>query len=464
MLVLALYCCLIGYKLMRLGLHGDGVEYSAVAANLADGVGTFWKPYLDDRIHPVFHEHPPLAFWIQSLFFRAFGRGAYLESFYGFFVGLVILGCTAGFWHRVRRDLQLPALGSWWPLLLLTSLPIFTYMLQTNRIVNTWTIFAIVATTIAYRSVSSEGRHLFYSLLAGGVVYLGFLTKGPVALFTLAVPVLASLTLKARFPRAVTSTLLAGAAFAVLFGGTSWLFPDSVDFWRGFWRSQVVVSLTNQRAPGDTHWYLAERWLSEMIIPLLIAGLLIPIAGISFRRIRCRREVLFFLLVALCASLPFVVSTRQHARYILHSFPFYVLSLAFATDQIAGRIESRLTDKRRLCQGLTAAAMVLFVAASAGMLYFKDRDAKRRPFYHDFYLQHIELPERITISVCPEDIIYYDWLFADMQRFYKANLTPEPGRRYLIIAKNSGCTIPENYRIVNRQPTLKYVLYRKADP
>jgi 4-amino-4-deoxy-L-arabinose transferase-like glycosyltransferase len=80
--VLTLYCLLIGYKLIRLGIHGDGVEYASVARNLSDGVGTFWKPYLDDRIHPVFHEHPPLVFWIQSLFFRFFGDGPYLESFF----------------------------------------------------------------------------------------------------------------------------------------------------------------------------------------------------------------------------------------------------------------------------------------------------------------------------------------------------------------------------------------------
>jgi len=58
---------------MRLGIHGDGIEYATVAMNMADDVGTFWKPYLDDAIHPVFHEHPPLGFWIQSIFFRIFG-------------------------------------------------------------------------------------------------------------------------------------------------------------------------------------------------------------------------------------------------------------------------------------------------------------------------------------------------------------------------------------------------------
>ncbi len=461
--VLALYCLLIGYKLMRLGNHGDGVEYASVARNLSDGVGTFWKPYLDDRIHPVFHEHPPLVFWTQSLFFRIFGDGPYFESFYGFFIGIVILGCLAWFWQRVRRDFQLPAVGNWWPMLLLVPLPMFTYLLQTNRIVNTWTVFAIAATYISYRSTLGINHHIFFSLLSGGLIYLGFLAKGPVAFFTFAVPVLAWLSLKAKLSKAITGTLLAFVTFAIFFLATSYLFEDSVKFWQGFWQNQIMASITSERSPGDTHWYLAERWISEMIVPFIITGVLMLAARLSFRRIQFNRQALFFLLVALAASLPFMISTRQHARYILHSFPFFVLSLAFATQNIAAQIESILTDKPSIRRGTGAVAIIFFVVALSSMLYLKDHDAKRRPFYHDFYLQNIELPQRITITVCPGDIILNDWLFADIQRFYRSSLTPEMGHQYLIIAKNSNCTVPDGYQKIHQQPTLKYLLYKKNE-
>jgi len=459
--VLTLYCLLIGYKLMRLGNHGDGVEYASVARNLSDGVGTFWKPYLDDRIHPVFHEHPPLVFWIQSLFFRFFGDGPYLESFYGFFIGIVILGCMAWFWQRVRRDFQLPAVGNWWPMLLLVPLPLFTYILQTNRIVNTWTVFAITATYISYRSTLAIKHHFFYSLLSGGLIYLGFLAKGPVAFFTFAVPVLAWLTLKAKLSKAISGTLLALVTFALLFLVTLYLFKDSVEFWQGFWQNQVMASITGERASGHTRWYLPERWLSEMIVPFLITGVLMLATRLSLRRIQFNRQALFFLLVALAASLPFMLSTRQHVRYILHSFPYFVLSLAFATQDIAAQIESILTDKRIILRGIGAAAVIFLGVALSSMLYLKDHDAKRRPFYQDFYLQNIELPQRITISVCPGDIIYHDWLFADMQRFYRVSLTPDMDRQYLIIAKNGNCTVPEGYHKIHQEPTIKYILYKK---
>jgi 4-amino-4-deoxy-L-arabinose transferase-like glycosyltransferase len=196
---------LSGFKLLRLGKHGDGIEYASVARNLADGVGTFWKPYLDDYLHPVFHEHPPFVFWFQSLFFRVFGNGPYLEAFYGLFIGLLILFGLGFFWQQVRRDFGCPTVGNWWPMMLLVPLPLFTYILQVNRIANTWTLLAIIATYLAFLSAIKSRHTVFFSILSGGAIYLGFIAKGPVAFFPFAVPLLAWLTLKSDLSRALTA-------------------------------------------------------------------------------------------------------------------------------------------------------------------------------------------------------------------------------------------------------------------
>jgi len=184
----------------------------------------------------------------------------------------------------------------------------------------------------------------------------------------------------------------------------------------------------------------------------------------SFRKIRFNRQALFFLLIGLASSLPFLLSTRQHNRYIFQSYPFYVLSLAFAADSIAAGIESILSDRPRLRAAVGAIALVFFLAAFTGMLYQKDHIRGRKPFYKDIYMQKIELPARTTISACPGAMILNDWLFADMMRVYKVSLTPEPGKEYFLIAKDSGCAVPEGYQRINQDPTLKYHLYKKALP
>jgi len=442
-------------------MHADGVEYANVARNLADGFGTFWKPYHDDFLHPVFREHPPLVFWIQSLFFKLFGDGPYFEHFYGLLAGLVIFGCTACFWQQVRHDFRHSSLGIWWPILLLVSLPIFTYTLQINRLVNTYTILAIFAAYVAYLSVIKNKLTILFGLLSGVLVYLGFIAKGPVAFFTLAVPAIAWIALKAKLSKAVISTLLAIVTFTAILFATFYFYPDSVDFLKGFWQDQVVLSLKSQRSPGDTHWYLVERWAAEMAVPVSIAMVFMALTRIPFRQIGFNRPALFFLLIGLSSSLPFLISTRQHNRYIFHSYPFYVLSLAFLTETIGFKIQSLLNEKPKIRRVTGMIAVVFLLAGISSMLYKKD-DIRGRPFYNDIYLQGIQLPERITISVCQETMIRDEWLFVDMQRFYKISLTPKMGNEYLIADKNSGCNLPQGYQKVNRQPTLKYILYKKC--
>jgi hypothetical protein len=98
------------------------------------------------------------------------------------------------------------------------------------------------------------------------------------------------------------------------------------------------------------------------------------------------------------------------------------------------------------------------------MLYKKDHVRGGDPFIYDIYLQKFELPERTTISACPEAMIRADWLFVDMMRFYKMSVTPAIGQEYLIVAKDSGCNVPPDYREINRPPRIKYILYQKETP
>ena len=58
-------------------------------------------------------------------------------------------------------------------------------------------------------------------------------------------------------------------------------------------------------------------------------------------------------------------------------------------------------------------------------------------------MQKIALPARTTVSACPGAMILNDWLFADMMRVYRVSLTPETGKEFYLIAKDSGCNVPE---------------------
>jgi 4-amino-4-deoxy-L-arabinose transferase-like glycosyltransferase len=461
-IALLLFFVIVGHKLLELGKHGDGVEYASVARNMAEGRGSLWKPYFSDTFGEVYREHPPLIYWIQSILFRIFGDGPYFEGLYGLAVGLIIFACTALFWNRVQRDFKLPPSGAWWPILLLASVPVFTYLSQTNRMVFGFAVFAILATYFAYRSMFVVKYAFSYSILAGVLTYLGFISQGPAACFTFVVPAICWLTLAAKPSRAIIQSLVLVGVFAVLLLGTFQFYPDSLEFFKFFWNSQIVASLQNKRSARHAYWHLAQRWSAEMIVPMIVAAILVLTARVSLRRIKFSRQSLFFLLVALSSSLPFMLSRRQNIRYIFQSFPFYALSLAFLTQSVAQKIEEAVAGRRKLLIGSATLALLLFGAGTASMVYYKDHIARRKPFYRDFYLQHIQLPERSIISICPPAIAMDDWLFADMQRFYKASLSAEMGHDYLIVEKDSACVVPQGYQKIQPKPSMRYVLYRKV--
>jgi len=460
-IVFLLFFVIVGHKLLELGKHGDGVEYASVARNMAEGRGSLWKPNFSDTFGKLYREHPPLIYWLQSHLFRLFGDGPYFEGLYGLAVGLIIFACTALFWMRVRKDYRQPPTGAWWPILLLLSVPVFSYLSQTHRMVFSFAVFTILAAYFAYRSMVAEKYAFIYSILAGVLTYLGFISKGPAACFTFAVPLIYWITLPSRLPRAISQTLVLVGVFAVLLLGTFKFYPDSLDFFRFFWNSQIVASLQNKRSARHAYWHLAERWVAEMIVPLIVAAVLMLATRVSWHKLKFNRQSLFFLLVALSSSLPFMFSRRQNIRYIFQSFPFYALSLAFLTEAVALKIEEAVASRKKVLIGLAIFALLLLGAGSASMLYHKDHIARRIPFYRDFYLQHIQLPERSIISICPPTIDMDDWLFADMQRFYKASLSAEMGHDYLIIDKNSACVVPEGYKKVQQKPSVRYLLYRK---
>ena len=69
-------------RLAHRGMFVDGITYASIARNLAEGRGRFWAPSYTATVYPEFHEHPPLGFWLQSLWFRVFGDHVFVERAY----------------------------------------------------------------------------------------------------------------------------------------------------------------------------------------------------------------------------------------------------------------------------------------------------------------------------------------------------------------------------------------------
>src|SRR5207247_6982650 len=89
-------------RLAHRGMFLDGVTYASIARNLAQGRGRFWAPHYTDTIYPAFHEHPPLAFWLQSLWFQAFGDHWFVERAYSATAAALIALFIIVTWRAVQ--------------------------------------------------------------------------------------------------------------------------------------------------------------------------------------------------------------------------------------------------------------------------------------------------------------------------------------------------------------------------
>jgi hypothetical protein len=302
---------------------------------------------------------------------------------------------------------------------------------------------------------------VIYAIATGLTVYLGFIAMGPVALFAFAVPTIGCLTIKPGFSRAAASTLLAMVIFAACFLLTGLLFPESMDFWKFFMKAQIFRSLASTRGGGDSYFRYIERLISNLIVPFGLTGMIMLILKTHFRNLKVNRHAAFFLLIALAGCLPFFVSKRQHLRYILHSLPFFILSLAFVTDNIAEKVESIIGKKRKIRLGFVVTALFFFMVSIGAMVYRKDEITRADAFFEDLYLRDIPLTERSIVTIYPKEMIMDDYLFVWMQRYFKVSVTGEMGGDYLLVDKKSGFEIPEGYEKMHREPTRKYILYKR---
>src|SRR5690606_19575093 len=80
--VFAIFLGIISPALFSDGMFMDGLIYATIAKNLANGMGSFWYLKFSETFFSAFHEHPPLAMALQSIFFKIFGDSIYVERFY----------------------------------------------------------------------------------------------------------------------------------------------------------------------------------------------------------------------------------------------------------------------------------------------------------------------------------------------------------------------------------------------
>lgn len=341
-------------RLVVQGMFGDGLLYSSMARNMSIGKGSMWQPFFStgywiDNLPTTYYENPPLMLWFESLFFRAFGDFWWVEKVFCVFIFTVNCLLLLKIWQFFEKK-YLPIKGMGFSVL------IFWYLIPTviwgnpnNMMDSNLLTFCLLSIWLILKAINDVKPHLnttflrrflpFLFILLGSLsVFLGILTKGPVALYPLSIPILfAFFTKEISIKKAFYDTLLLSFFSALFFLALIYFSTDAKSYFTIYWQQRllavIVGSRDDMKLSGWEHFEILKTLFIE-ILPILIV-FLVGFIVLKIKKIdiiiseKYKGFALFFFFLGLSATLPIMISTKQSAIYLIPGLPMFAFSAAF---------------------------------------------------------------------------------------------------------------------------------------
>jgi 4-amino-4-deoxy-L-arabinose transferase-like glycosyltransferase len=427
LITIALFLGIILPFLIQDGMFMDAVLYSSVSHNLALGNGSFWFPKFSEtweiaKVHS-FHEHPPLVFAIQSLFFKLMGSSRYVERFYVLITAIVTLVFIVLFWNKQSsKDKEMQSL-SWFPVFLWILIPIVQWTFKNNMHENTMGIFDLAALFFILKGISSIKNKWIYFSTSGIFIFLASLSKGVPGIFPMAAVVIYYLVYKNISLKQT-----------IIYTGILMLIPIII----------YTILLQNDQAFESLSFYLNKRLLlrienhpttynrfntligivSHLAPVIILSSILIFLFRKNTGKINIPpanfKHFTFFSLIGLSASLPMMLTMIQKNFYFSHSMPYFALAFAYLSANGLKNLQQKYPLKLWIKKWLMAAITVLF--ASIFVLSYLNRNefSRDKDKLHDIYLICQIIPKASIISVKK---YFYDWSTETyMNRYFQHSL------------------------------------------
>lgn len=446
-------------QVFQQGLFFDGLTYSSVANNLALGRGSAWDPMYAEVVYKHFHEHPPLMFWIESWFMALFNGAFYVEKVFGF-ICAVLTGILLVAIYRKLNGSKKSELFLWLPLLLWITIPKVFWSYNNNMLENLLSVFVLACVYFFAKVLKNESR--WKSLIWGSLfLFLGFMTKGIVALFPLVVLVIYAVIYERNQKQIIKrlgETAMVILLFVLLLGGMFLIVPKSYTFFTSYFDVQVMSSIAGKRRTGVRIMLLYDVLME--LIPMLIFLVLSLVILFKQRIERIQvKQFLFFLLIALSGTLPLMISPKLSAFYLVPAFPFYALACAVLLLPFYQNVLERLRANDKLRKALSGFGLLLIVAAITWTIavagsYYRDKeiitDAKKIAEYNSN-------KEMMSISHAMKN----DWTtMAYFQRYHQISFDIHTDTlQYILLMKEE--VEPAEYEIVELELDKFKLLKRK---
>ena len=456
-LPILLFVGLLILPLVQEGMFFDGVTYSAISKNMANGFGSFWNPHYTKVLYSNFHEHPPLVFIIQSFFFRLLGDGFYTERLFCLLIALLTVFGIVKCWVLLSDNAEMKSYY-WLPILFWLLVPLVSWSYKNNLLENTMGVFSIFSVYFILRALI-ESRIVF--IFWGAVfIVLAFLSKGFVGVFPIVTPLIFGVVFQ-QSKRSLRYLLFLIVLLILITLCLAKLSPEIVENITKYFEQQLLPALNSKREITTSNRF---KIVFDLILDLSI--ILIFVFYFVFAEWRGRvgakffgnKSFLFFILVAISASIPIIISLKQRKFYLIPSIPFYALAFSFLVYQSAKEGLDRVPAwglkwfNRFLCTML--GSIIIFSAFRAGM-YSRDEAVLK-----DIYIISTYIPQGTIIGTTKD--LWSDWtLVAYLSRVGYISLDCDNEHEYFLIDKNLGNAVPTHYKPIDLNLT-NYTILRRS--
>lgn len=399
LVAIAVFLLFCGPSLFTKTMFMDGLIYSVVARNMAIGIGSIWEPVFTESMFNPFYEHPPIAIWLQSVWFKILGDSWIVERIYSAAVTVLTGVVIVKIWNLAVGEKRY----GWLPILFWGLVPTVTWAVCNNMLETTMTFF-VCASACCYL-VGFNHQNLFYSALAGMFCGLGVLSKGPVGLFIWSLPFFVFIVFrKQSWKRAIIDqslvigfTLIPIAVLMLVEEGALHSLSTYVD--HQFSKSVVGVS-------SHGRLRILQKLVEESYVMLFLTAVIFGVSRllkIKIASVKVEKSwALVFILVALAGILPILISLKQRTYYLHSAMPFLAIAIALICYPIVVQILQKLDYSSKAFKAFSGLAVLLLVVGCAITVAQFGSVGRDNKMQTDQRLIANHVGHEIALAICPD--------------------------------------------------------------
>lgn len=438
-------------SVFQYGMFMDGMMYSAIAKNIAQNNGSLWNLIFSKTLFNNFYEHPPLAIFIHS-FFYSISESFIVDKLYSLLALFLNITGICFIWKLIYyKDKSFQ--NYWWlPATLYLSVLLVTWAFKNNMLENIMSYFCVFS---AYFILKAQLKNkLIYLIPAALLIVFAFLSKGFTGLFPLSIPFFYSLFFDKMNLKKLTIHLLLLLFFAFCFSFILFIYNDANQFLSTYFYNQVIKSIDGSKGADNERFFIVIKTLLELI-PVFGICLIVFIISLFKKQLSIltntkKQFFLFFLFIALSATLPILLSPRQSGYYALCAYPFFALAFSqLIIPQIHfwfNQLNSN-SKKLQIVTGLAGLILISSIVFSASKYKNFERD---EIVLKDIFEICKNVPQGEIITIPKEQA--QSWtVYAYFSRFGNISLDYNQNDLHRFYLHDSGnhAEIPKGYTKIN---------------